>query len=217
MRLPFAKEALQLALPLAILGLILWRWSIPLATGCFVFLILVLLFFRDPKRIPPQDITQVVAPADGRVLQIKKMDLDEQSWNLISIFMSPLNVHINYAPIEGEVQKIRYLPGSFLKADHQNASLQNESNALTIQGQKIQLIMKQVAGIFARRIVCYSKIGDKVKAGQKIGLIQFGSRVDLYLPESIEVKVNVGDRVKGAQTILGVIPPPSAGPMGHAL
>ncbi len=205
MRLPFAKEALQLALPLVILGLILWQWSIPLAMGSFVFLILVLLFFRDPKRNSPQDIAQVVAPADGRILQIKKMNLDGQSWNLVSIFMSPLNVHINYAPIEGEVRQIRYLPGSFLKADHQNASLQNESNALTIHGHKIQLIMKQVAGIFARRIVCYSKIGDKVKAGQKIGLIQFGSRVDLYLPESIDVKINVGDKVKGAQTVLGAI------------
>lgn len=205
MRFPVAKEAFKLALCLAILGLVLLKIHLGLSVGCFIFLILVLLFFRDPARVAPQNVTQVISPADGRVLQVKRVEKEGESWNLLSIFMSPLNVHINYAPVEGKVLNIFYSPGSFLKADHEEASLKNESNALMIEGPKIRLMMKQIAGIFARRIICYSKIGDQLKAGQKIGLIQFGSRVDLYLPLSVEVKVKPGEKVRGAQTVLGVL------------
>jgi phosphatidylserine decarboxylase len=118
--------------------------------------------------------------------------------------MSVLNVHINYSPVEGQVLEVTHRPGSFLRANLSDASAHNESNTLVIQG-KARIIMKQIAGLVARRIVCYTRKGDLLRSGQKIGLIQFGSRVDLYLPSSVKVKVKEGDKVKGGLSILGVL------------
>lgn len=205
MKIPVAKEAFTLAILLAILALFLIRIHLLFSAVIFIGMILVLLFFRDPKRWVPQGSDQVMSPADGRVLQIVPIQEGDQMWKLLSIFMSPLNVHINYAPIQGRVIQVDYKKGSFLRADHVLASFENESNMLIIQNEKTKVKMKQIAGIFARRIICYIKSGDLLKTGQKVGLIQFGSRVDLYLPESIDIKVKVGDKVKGSETILGVI------------
>jgi phosphatidylserine decarboxylase len=205
MRIPIAKEALKFAVPLVFLGAVMWMIHPALSSLVFVALILVLLFFRDPMRNAAHDPSSIVSPADGKVIQIRQVQDGMDSWNLLSIFMSPLNVHINYAPVEGRVLEVTHRRGSFVRADRSDASACNESNTLVIQGQKIRVIMKQIAGILARRIVCYSREGDVLKSGQKIGLIQFGSRVDLYLPISIEMNVKIGDKVRGGASILAVL------------
>ncbi|MBI1884111.1 MAG: phosphatidylserine decarboxylase family protein [Chlamydiae bacterium] len=207
MRIPVAKEVLKLALPLAILCLVLLKIHILLSGVVFVFLISTLLFFRDPVRSVSVDESHVLAPADGTVVQIQEVFEENERCMLISIFMSVLNVHINYAPLPGRVVDVTHRKGSFLRAHLKEASLQNESNTLVLEYGSVRMKMKQIAGLIARRIVCYSKRGDALTHGQKIGLIQFGSRVDLYLPRSVELRVKKGDKVKGAQTVLGVLFP----------
>src|SRR3990172_4200778 len=161
-------------------------------------------FFRDPKRVPPQDPNAIVAPADGRITRVTSLDVDSRDApRLISIFLSPLDVHINRAPIAGPITDISYTKGKFLMATDEKASLVNEQNALTIEGDKITVVCKQVAGILARRIVCWKKAGEHVKLGERFGLIKFSSRTDLILPESVEVIVSEGMRVKVCTTIIG--------------
>ncbi|MBI1870273.1 MAG: phosphatidylserine decarboxylase [Chlamydiae bacterium] len=207
MRIPVAKESYLFLLLLLILSGVLLKTCGFFSIISLVVFVLTALFFRDPKRKVYSHLNEIVSPADGRIIQIKKVEEEGCVWNLVSIFMSPLNVHINYAPMEGEVLDVAHKSGSFLRADHKDASTQNESNTLLIRGKKIEIKMRQIAGLFARRIVCYCKSGDFLNLGQKIGLIQFGSRVDLYFPLSLHLKIKEEDRVKGAQTILGIISP----------
>lgn len=205
MRIPVAREALKFVLPMVFVTVAVYFIHGVLFLLGGILTLGVLLFFRDPRRAVVVGGNQVISPADGRIVQIRRVEEDHQIWNRVSIFMSPFNVHINYAPIGGEVVDVAYRKGSFLRADAADASSMNESNALLIQGQKMKIRMKQIAGIFARRIVCYSHKGDRLDVGQKIGLIQFGSRVDLDLEPFVDVKVKVGDKVKGCSTILGVV------------
>lgn len=204
-KIPVAREGLKIAAPLFILTVmgagIDWTVSLVFLLLC----VLTLLFFRDPARSSPGDENVIVSPADGRVVGIREFPETAETWNLVSIFMSPLDVHINYAPVGGRVVEVRHERGAFLRADQKEASDRNESNTLVIEAKHFQMRMKQIAGIFARRIVCRLKPGDQVKAGQRIGLIQFGSRVDVYLPRSVRVSVNSGQRVRGAETVIGVM------------
>lgn len=195
-----AREGLAyILLPavLTIIALVVGYWYVGLA-----FLLLALFmafFFRDPERQPPGDPDAIVAPADGRVTRVMTSD----SSKLISIFLSPLDVHINRAPIAGRISQISYSKGKFLIATDERASVVNEQNALTIEGDKVTVVCKQIAGILARRIVCWKRAGEHVSLGERFGMIKFGSRTDLILPESVEVIVSEGMRVKGGITIIG--------------
>jgi phosphatidylserine decarboxylase len=189
-----------LSILLALIGL--WPIAIPFA----ILTVFMAFFFRDPRRDTPEDPQLVVAPADGRVTRVKRIeDGNQQAATLVSIFLSPFDVHINRAPIAGEITNVVYTRGKFLMATNENASLVNEQNALTIQGERITVICKQIAGILARRIVCWKRAGEIVSLGERFGLIKFSSRTDLLLPAQVEVLVSEGDRVRGGITIIGRI------------
>jgi phosphatidylserine decarboxylase len=159
-------------------------------------------FFRDPKRVPPSDTDVVVSPADGKVTRIGPSGADS---TVVSIFLSPLDVHINRSPIPGKIVDVLYSPGKFLMATNEKASLVNEQNALTIQGEKITVVCKQIAGILARRIVCWKAEGDSLGLGERFGMIKFSSRTDVLLPANVRVIVKEGDRVRGGTTVIGRI------------
>ena len=172
------------------------------------FLLLLTLFmaffFRDPKRVPPSDPDVVVSPADGKVTRVGPVAPGADS-TVVSIFLSPLDVHINRSPIPGKIVDVLYSPGKFLMATNEKASLVNEQNALTIQGEKITVVCKQIAGILARRIVCWKAEGDSLGLGERFGMIKFSSRTDLLLPANVRVIVKEGDRVRGGTTVIGRI------------
>ena len=170
------------------------------------FLIVVALFmaffFRHPKRVPPTDTDVVVSPADGRVTRIEPQ-VDAST--VISIFLSPLDVHINRSPIPGKIVNMLYSRGKFLIATNEQASLVNEQNALTIQGEKITVVCKQIAGILARRIVVWKRAGDSLDLGEPFGMIKFSSRTDVLLPANVRVTVKKGQHVRGGITVIGRI------------
>jgi phosphatidylserine decarboxylase len=169
----------------------------------------VATFFRDPERKIPTGDGLLVSPADGKVVSIAEVKGDSMfadAVTRVSIFLSPLDVHINRAPVAGKIEEIKYRPGKFLAAYEAEASRVNEQNALKIVDEKgLVLGVVQIAGVMARRIVCRVKRGDALARGERFGLIMFGSRTDTYLPKSCRVEVREGQRVKGGETILGRI------------
>jgi phosphatidylserine decarboxylase len=194
--IPYIVVPLLLAAAAAVLGFWWVAGFLLLVTLFMVF------FFRDPKRVPPSDPDVVVSPADGKVTRITS---DPDSSTVVSIFLSPLDVHINRSPIPGKIVDVLYSPGKFLMATNENASLVNEQNALTIQGEKITVVCKQIAGILARRIVCWKAEGDNLGLGERFGMIKFSSRTDVLLPANVRVTVKEGDRVRGGTTVIGRI------------
>lgn len=161
-------------------------------------------FFRDPERSAPSESGLVVSPADGRVTKVERVSAgDPDSPTVVSIFLSPLDVHVNRSPIAGTVVDVTYTKGRFKAATSNTASLVNEQNALTIKGEEITVVCKQIAGVLARRIVCWKRPGDSLNLGERFGLIKFSSRTDLVLPAEVEVLVGVGARVKGGVTTIG--------------
>ena len=178
-----------------------WFLALPLLSlaGFMAF------FFRDPHRSIPTEPGIVVAPADGRVTIVRLADGHENPESLISIFLSPLDVHINRAPIAGEIVEIAYKSGKFVMATKADARLVNEQNTLIIQGDALTVRCTQIAGILARRIVCWKRRGERVKCGERFGMIKFGSRTDLLLPPTVEVLVREGMHVRGGETIVGRI------------
>jgi phosphatidylserine decarboxylase len=203
--LRIAREGFLYILAPGVLSLILlavgyWYVAIP-----FVLLAAFMAyFFRDPKRHPPSDPSVIVAPADGRVTRVSPLDPGRaDSSTLISIFLSPLDVHINRSPIAGKITDVSYTRGKFLMATDEKASLVNEQNALTIEGSRITIVCKQIAGILARRIICWKHKGEIVALGERFGLIKFSSRTDVIVPENVEVLVTPGMRVKGGTTVIG--------------
>jgi phosphatidylserine decarboxylase len=198
--IPFIVVPLLVAFVCAVLGL----WYI---VGLLIFITLFMaFFFRDPKRLPPTDPDVVVAPADGKVTRVSKLDQENGNTpTVISIFLSPLDVHINRSPIPGKITEMVYSPGKFLMATNEKASLVNEQNILTIQGEKITVVCKQIAGILARRVVCWKKKGDNLELGERFGLIKFSSRTDLILPANVSVLVSEGTKVRGGITVIGRI------------
>lgn len=200
-----AREGLPyilIPLLLAIIPLYLGYWPIALvfvALACFMA-----YFFRDPSRTAPSDAGVVVSPADGRVTRVRALVPDDSSSpTVVSIFLSPLDVHINRSPIAGTITDVTYTQGKFLMATKEDSSLVNEQNALTIRGEDVTVICKQIAGVLARRIVCWKRAGDQVALGERIGLIKFSSRTDLILPSEVQIEVTVGTRVRGGATIIG--------------
>jgi len=188
---------------LAAAAAVLGYWYV----AAFLFLVALFMafFFRDPKRVPPSDPDVVVSPADGKITRIGPATPGTDSPTVISIFLSPLDVHINRSPIPGKIVDVLYSPGKFLMATNEKASLVNEQNALTIQGEKITVVCKQIAGILARRIVCWKTAGDKLGLGERFGMIKFSSRTDVLLPANVRVTVKEGDRVRGGTTVIGRI------------
>ena len=188
---------LAAALPLAFLG-----WYVA-ASALVLLAVGVLLFFRDPERAIPQEPGLIVSPADGKVVGVAETGDEGDAAIRLSIFMSVFDVHINRAPVAGRVESVRYSPGAFLPAFNDKASQRNEQNRIEMDDGVRRLAMVQIAGLVARRIVCHARPGDRVERGQRVGLIKFGSRVDLYLPRGIELRVKVGDRVSGGSSVIG--------------
>ncbi len=189
---------------LAILSLALGTWY--LSSFFLVIALFMAFFFRDPDRVPPAEPDVVVAPADGKVTTIRAIAPEEKdSPTLVSIFLSPLDVHINRAPIAGKISGLTYIRGKFLMATNEKASLVNEQNVLTIEGEKVTLVCKQIAGILARRVVCWKRNGDSLALGERFGMIKFSSRTDVVLPANVKIVITEGMRVRGGTTVIGRI------------
>lgn len=189
---------------LLVLGGYCWgRLPVIIALVLFIF---VVSFFRNPRRVVPSDTNTLISGADGKVIKVEEVDekrYAKKRMQKISIFMSPLNVHVNRIPMTGRVKEVFYNPGKFLGAFDDKASLDNEQNAILLQTDTgDEIVFVQIAGFLARRIVCYAKAGESWNRGSIFGLIRFGSRMDLYFPLSYTVKVRVGDVVKSGETIL---------------
>ena len=196
---PFIAGAAALALVVS------WTagfaWSLPF----WLIVAFVVQFFRDPPRQVPALASAVLSPADGRIVKVHKVQdaLTQRETLLISVFMNVFNVHSNRSPVDGTVESVQYSPGSFVNADLDKASTENERNAMVLRldsGERVTVI--QVAGLIARRILCYVKPGDRLARGQRYGFIRFGSRVDVYLPLTARPRVAVGDIVYATTTVL---------------
>jgi phosphatidylserine decarboxylase len=195
---PFVLGALGPALALAFI--------LPWLAAVFAALALFMLyFFRDPERVVQAQAGQVVAPADGRVLvagDAEPAAAPPGAWKQISIFLSPLDVHINRIPIDGRVTRVQYTPGRFLAAYRPESARENERNEVYIERDGGTLVCRQVVGVLARRLVCRVAPGTSVRTGERYGLMKFGSRIDLYLPPRSTLRVAVGDRVRGGETVV---------------
>lgn len=172
-----------------------------------LFLVFTLGFFRDPERRTPEGSGLIVAPADGKVVMVKEVDEGEflkSTGTQVSIFMSPLNVHVNRYPISGRVAYFEHIPGEYLVAFDEKSSVRNERTHIGIENEKGRVFFRQIAGFVARRIVAPIQIGGEAVAGQRFGMIKFGSRVDVIVPSGCEVKVHIGDRTVAGETVLAV-------------
>ncbi|MBD3289942.1 phosphatidylserine decarboxylase family protein [candidate division KSB1 bacterium] len=175
---------------------------------CWLFLLFSLYFFRDPDRQIPDQENLIVSPADGKVIAISEdfePELFGHKVNRISIFMSVVDVHVNRIPIDGLVTHFSYYRGKFFPAFQDIAATDNEQTVIGIENERCTIVFKQIAGILARRIVCEVRAGHRVVKGERFGLIKFGSRIDVFLPKDIEITVNVSDRVKGGESVIGKI------------
>ena len=197
------KEGFYFGLPPLVLGgaAFLIHLTLPgiLLVGLAAF---VFLFFRDPERWIPAEPGAVVSPADGRVVVVKDEEDAGRAGKRISIFLAIWNVHVNRAPAAGTITKLEYRPGKFLAAMRERASVENEQNIIALSTDAGEITFKQIAGLIARRVVCWKKAGDRVARGERIGLVRFGSRADLWVPEEAEILVTLGDNVKGGSSIL---------------
>jgi phosphatidylserine decarboxylase len=181
-------------------------WAVIPCLLAFFFL----WFFRDPERVIPQEAGAVVSPGDGRVTDVSAVTVGSREQTRISIFLSVFNVHVNRSPITGIIRDVRYQRGKYLNAMNKASAELNEQNMVTVEGDGQTVVFKQIAGLLARRIVFHPKIGDRLERGQRVGLIKFGSRVDVVLDASARTNVKVGDRVKGGASVLAFLPSPSA-------
>ncbi len=181
-------------------------WAIP----ALLLAVFFLWFFRDPERTIPQESGALVSPGDGKVTEIAKVTADGQERTRISIFLSVFNVHVNRSPIAGVIREVRYQRGQYLNAMNKASAELNEQNIVTVEGDGQTVIFKQIAGLLARRIVFYPKVGDRLERGQRVGLIKFGSRVDVLFDASARVNVKVGDAVEGGSSVLAHLQPQSA-------
>ncbi|HZS31873.1 MAG TPA: phosphatidylserine decarboxylase family protein [Methylomirabilota bacterium] len=206
--LPIAPEGWPFILvPLGVaLALVLGGWT-RVAALIAVVAAFMAFFFRDPERVAPAVSGAILAPADGRVVDVRAVVADPfvgAAWR-VSIFLSPLDVHVNRAPIGGLVAEVQYRPGRRAAAYRSEASELNERTSVALQGETARVVVRQIAGVLARRIVCRVRPGDKLVAGQRFGLIKFGSRTDLIVPASARLRVVVGDHVRGGETVVGVL------------
>jgi phosphatidylserine decarboxylase len=204
-----ARDGWPYILTLVLLGVVAalrWPW---LGLGLVALGLFTAFFFRDPERRVPDGEGLIVSPADGRVVQVVAAPEENPVGAgavQVSIFLSVFDVHINRAPLAGRIADVAYHKGGFLPAFDNKASLRNEQNCVTIDGGKSRVAFKQIAGLIARRIVFRKRVGDSVALGERVGLIKFGSRVDLFLPREVALRVAVGDRVTGGLTVIGELP-----------
>jgi phosphatidylserine decarboxylase len=201
------KEGYYFGLPLLLIGgaafFLHWR----IAAYLLLFLALfVFSFFRDPHRVIPSEPGAIVSPGDGRVVVVQDEDYAGKPGTRVSIFLAVWNVHVNRSPEAGRITKMEYRPGKFLAAMRANASAENEQNIFTLSTDAGELVFKQIAGLIARRVVSWKKAGDIVARGERIGLVRFGSRVDLWVPQQAEILVKVGQHVKGGSSLLASWP-----------
>ena len=205
---PIAKEGLPFLIPVVLLTVILgiMGWRVWMSLG-ILFSLFLAYFFRNPKRRIPNLQNVILSPADGRIVHVGECDEDrflKEKTLKVSIFMSLFDVHLNRTPISGKVVERNYLPGRFHMANVEKSSLLNEQNAMLLESEdRFKILLVQIAGFVARRIVCYAKAGDLLRKGEIFGLIRFGSRVDLYLPPEVKPIVRVGQHVKGGESIIG--------------
>ncbi|MBI5660079.1 MAG: phosphatidylserine decarboxylase [Nitrosomonadales bacterium] len=198
---PFLAIAVALALAASF-------WCVSWSIQLWIIALFVLQFFSDPARPVPQDKGAVLSPADGRIVKVERTrdEYLQREAIKVSVFMNVFNVHSNRSPVDGVVRQVWYNPGKFVNADLDKASTENERNAVWIETPDgLDVTSVQVAGLIARRILCYAKAGDNLARGQRYGFIRFGSRVDVYLPLSATVKVAIGDKVSATSTILAVL------------
>ena len=205
---PIAREGLPFAIPAAVVTLFfaVMGWLLLTFLG-FLLTFFIALFFRNPKREIPETKNAILSPADGTIVDVvtcmEERFLKAEALK-VSIFMSVLDVHLNRAPVAGKVLEKSYNPGRFLVARKEKASLLNEQNAVILETEdRFKILLVQIAGFVARRIVCYAKAGDRLRKGEIFGLIRFGSRVDLYLPTTVKPIVWIGQHVKGGESIIG--------------
>jgi phosphatidylserine decarboxylase len=197
------KEAYKFGLPPIVLGVIClisgWKW----AAGILIFLgLFVFYFFRDPDRKIPGEPGLVVSPADGHVVEVVEEQLDTHPGKRVSIFLSIWDVHVQRAPVAGTIAGIVYKPGKFYAALRKSASTENEQNVIYMKSSGGTLVFKQIAGAIARRVLCWKREGEEVGRGERVGMIRFGSRVDIWLQPEAEVVVRRGQKVKGGETVL---------------
>jgi phosphatidylserine decarboxylase len=209
-RWPIAKEGLLFLIPAAVLTFLFWLLGLKFLTFLGIVLTLfIAFFFRNPKRKIPNLQNVILSPADGKVIFVgeaqEKRYVQDKTLK-VSIFMSVFDVHINRSPVSGKVFKTVYNPGEFFVANAEKSSLLNEQNAIILLTEdRFKILVVQIAGLVARRIVCYAKAGALLKRGEIFGLIRFGSRVDLYLPLSVKPVVRVDQKVKGGESIIGYL------------
>jgi phosphatidylserine decarboxylase len=204
LRTMIVKDAFRFLVPLLVsagLGFIFGFYSA--AVLVMLLAVFVAFFFRNPKREIPPDPRVIVSPADGRVVRVERVG----NVTRLSIFLSIFDVHVNRSPMAGQIEAIEYRPGKFKPAFNHAASIDNERNIIMVTQGNVKLVFTQIAGIIARRIVCWKKVGDRVGKGELIGLIRFGSRVDVLFPAGTEVTVERGARVRGGASVIGMIRP----------
>jgi len=196
------------ALPLLVAGaLIGWLASALWAMPAFLLAFFFLWFFRDPERVITDSDGAVVSPADGKVTGLSPVLVDRSQRIRISIFLNVFNVHVNRSPIAGTISDVKYQKGKFMNAMNEASADQNEHNTVSVEGDGTVVVFKQIAGLLARRIVFNRKIGDRVQRGERIGLIKFGSRVDVLLDPDAKLQIKIGDKVKGGSSILAYLNP----------
>ena len=208
MKIPLAKEGCVFIIPLLVITVLMFLFSFNWAAVLFgLGFLFVTWFFRDPERRIPNEPNVIVSPADGKITEIvtEQEPINGDPCKRVTIFLSVFNVHVNRVPIAGTIEEIRYNPGKFLAAFNPKASMDNEQNIILINNGKVNVCVKQIAGLIARRIVCWPKKGDYYESGQRYGLIRFGSRVDILLPETTKLSVACGDRVSGGKSIIGYL------------
>ncbi len=200
------RDAFRFVVPLLVVATICafahWLW---LFYPCLILAAFVCYFFRSPRREIPAGEKLLVSPADGKVVRVTtwREDGDSSTWQVISIFLNIFDVHVNRAPVRGEIETIQYRRGLFKAAYDEKAPDVNEQNVITIRSESGRIVVKQIAGLIARRVICWKEQGSRLERGEIIGLIRFGSRVDVLLPADVRVRVRVGDRVKGGSSIIG--------------
>jgi phosphatidylserine decarboxylase len=197
------RDGYKFVFPLLFAGIVAaafgWRLT---AAVLLLICAAVAFFFRDPERLPPAEAGVVVSPADGRVMEITDEVLQGRPGRRISIFLSIWDVHVNRAPMAGRLREVEYRTGRFYNAMRSRASVENEQNIIHLQTERGEMVFKQIAGAIARRVVCWKAPGDTVKLGERIGLIRFGSRMDVWLPSDAEILARPGQHVAGGVSVL---------------
>lgn len=209
MKFKIAKDGLPIIVFFVLLTILSAFLHISVSVIFFILLSFCVFFFRDPEREITKGENIVLAPADGKVVaieQIQDSKISDEPVNRISIFLSIFDVHINRAPVDGEIVYLEYSKGRFLDARNPKASEINENNFMVLSHKGAKIAVRQIAGKIARRVVCKCKKGDKLKIGERIGMIRFGSRTDLFLPMNVKINAKIGDMVKAGVTIMGKLP-----------